>query len=188
MELFEILSAMAAITEIRGDAASKTGKPGIRIAFCWGASFSVLFLLVLNLLGRRSKLQASLLALFLTASLPEAIFQILRASHSCCRGQFGCWVAILAITANYCFPNILPASVFRFLLFVVMPDWLANELRAGIVGGVFCLLICILLLVMEIHANGACSTCLCNVHCCAYWFSMALLFFFTILYLCLGSS
>lgn len=179
MAIMETVSAAVAAA-ISGEFASESGNTGSRSAFSWGASFSVLFLLVLNLLGRRSRLQASLLALFLTASLPEAIFHILR-------GQFGCWVAILAIAANYCFPSIFPASVSRFLLFVVMPDWLAIELREGIAGGVFCLLICILLLILEIHANGGCSSCLCNLHCCAYWFSMALLFFFTILYLCLGS-
>lgn len=82
---------------------------------------------------------------------------------------------------------LLAASLSRFILFVVMPEWLANELRQSIAGGVFCMLICILLLVLEIHANGGCSSCLCNLQCCAYWLSMALLFFFTILYLCLGS-
>ncbi|KNA23400.1 hypothetical protein SOVF_025200 [Spinacia oleracea] len=175
----EMESAVVA-TAIGGDFVTENPNTGIRSAFCWGASFSALFLLVLNLIGRRSSLQASVLTLFLTASLPEAVFQILR-------GQFGCWVAILAVAANYCFPNFFPASLSRFILFVVMPEWLANELRQSIAGGVFCMLICILLLVLEIHANGGCSSCLCNLQCCAYWLSMALLFFFTILYLCLGS-
>ncbi|KMT08516.1 hypothetical protein BVRB_6g137990 [Beta vulgaris subsp. vulgaris] len=173
MEVLQMVSAA-----IAADFASENGN--VSTAFRWGASFSVLFLLVLNLLGRRSRLQASLLAVFLTASLPAAIFQILR-------GQFGRWVAILGIASNYCFPSIFPASVSRFLLFVVMPNWLANELRESLAGGVFCLLICVSLFIMEIHANGGCSSRLCTVHCCAFWFSMALLFFFTILYLCLGS-
>uniref|UniRef100_A0A803KVZ8 LysM domain-containing protein n=1 Tax=Chenopodium quinoa TaxID=63459 RepID=A0A803KVZ8_CHEQI len=112
-------------TVIAGDFASENGNAAIRSAFCWAASFSALFLLVLNLLGRRSRLQASFLALFLTASLPEAVFQILR-------GQFGCWVAIFAIAANYCFPDVFPVSVSRFLFFVVMPNWLAYELRESI--------------------------------------------------------
>ncbi|XP_021719015.1 cold-regulated 413 plasma membrane protein 4-like [Chenopodium quinoa] len=114
-------------TVIAGDFASENGNAAIRSAFCWAASFSALFLLVLNLLGRRSRLQASFLALFLTASLPEAVFQILR-------GQFGCWVAIFAIAANYCFPDVFPVSVSRFLFFVVMPNWLAYELRESIAG------------------------------------------------------
>uniref|UniRef100_A0A803L837 LysM domain-containing protein n=1 Tax=Chenopodium quinoa TaxID=63459 RepID=A0A803L837_CHEQI len=131
VEMMDTFSAMVA-TVIAGDFASENGNAAIRSAFCWGASFSALFLLVLNLLGRRSRLQASLLALFLTASLPEAIFQILR-------GQFGCWVAIFAIAANYCFPDVFPVSVSRFLFFVVMPNWLANELRESIAGAIFCL-------------------------------------------------
>ncbi|CAO2830323.1 unnamed protein product [Amaranthus hypochondriacus] len=179
MEMLEKMSeTVATVTAVVDD--SLASETGIQSAFRWGASFSVLFLLILNLLGRRSRLQASLLALFLTTSLPAPIFQILR-------GQFGCWVAIIAIAGNYCFPSLFPASVSRFLLFVVMPDWLAYELREGISGGVFCLLICILILVLEIHANGGCSCCFCNLHCCAYWFSMVLLFFFTILYLSLGT-
>ncbi|GMH06466.1 hypothetical protein Nepgr_008306 [Nepenthes gracilis] len=96
-----------------------------RSAFQWGASFSALFLLILNQLGRKSTVQASLLILYLITSFPTALFKILR-------GQFGCWVAFLAVIGNLTFPHIIPVS--RVPLFVIIPDWLASELRDSIVG------------------------------------------------------
>lgn len=170
MELIEMVSAMLP----NGDVFES--ERANRSAFRWGASISALLLLILNQLALRSSLQSSLLALFLVTSIPTAGFQILR-------GQFGCWVAAIAIVANYCLPNFFPVS--RFLLFVVIPDWLAYELRETIAGGVFCLVIAILLVILEIYAMGGCRNCECNLLCCGYWFSMALLFFFTVLYLCL---
>ncbi|KAL9245999.1 hypothetical protein vseg_019587 [Gypsophila vaccaria] len=148
---------------------------GSRVAFRWGASFSAMLLLLLNLIGRRSGVQATLLALILVTGLPAVFFQILR-------GQFGCWVAFLSIAASYILPWTLPVA--RFLLFVVIPDSLAYELRESAAGGALCLLLSIVLIVTEVHAMGR-SICTCNWRCLAYWFSMVLLFFFTILYICL---
>ncbi|GAB2282524.1 hypothetical protein Dimus_017065 [Dionaea muscipula] len=156
--------------------ASESGSRG-RSAFQWGASISALLLLVLNQTGRRSSLQASLLVLSLVISLPSVLFKILRE-------QFGYWVAFLAVVANLAFPQIFPVS--RFLLFVVVPDWLAYELRESIAGGVFCLVFGIMIVVTEIHAVGGCGNCQCSLHGVGYWFSMAILLFFIILYLCLG--
>uniref|UniRef100_A0A7C9DSS4 Uncharacterized protein n=1 Tax=Opuntia streptacantha TaxID=393608 RepID=A0A7C9DSS4_OPUST len=76
---------------------------GSRSAFRWGASISALLLLILSRLARRSSLQSSLLALFLVTSLPAAGFKLLR-------GQFGCWIASIAIAANYCLPNFFPGK------------------------------------------------------------------------------
>lgn len=73
--------------------------------------------------------------------------------------------------------------VSRFILFVVTPDWLADRLRDDIVPGILCLMIAILLILTEICGNGGLEICQCNCHCFGYWFGMACLFFFTILYL-----
>ncbi|XP_074309116.1 cold-regulated 413 plasma membrane protein 4-like isoform X3 [Silene latifolia] len=156
MELMEMASEMLVST---GENAAESGT---RLAFRWGVSFSSMVLLALNLIGRRSGLQATFLALILVTSLPAVIFQILR-------GQFGCWVAFLSFAASFFLPSIYPNIVSRFLLFVVIPDWLAYELREGVVGGVFCLILAVLLIITEVHATGGCNFS-CNWRCLVYWF------------------
>ncbi|KAK9678220.1 hypothetical protein RND81_11G197100 [Saponaria officinalis] len=170
MDMMEIVSLMMDFSHEFG------AENGTRVAFRWGASFAAMLLLLLNLIGRRSGVQATLLALILVTSLPAVIFQILR-------GQFGCWVAFLSIAASYILPWVFPVA--RFLLFVVIPDWLAYQLREGMAGGALCLLLGILLIITEVHAIGG-TICTCNWRCLVYWLSMLLLFFFTILYICLG--
>ncbi|XVE82690.1 hypothetical protein DITRI_Ditri16bG0026200 [Diplodiscus trichospermus] len=98
-----------------------------------------------------------------------------------CRGQFGCWVAFLAVASNLLFPQTIPVS--RFILFVVTPDWVADRLRDDIVPGILCLIIATLLIVTEIRGIGGLENCRCNCHCFGYWFGVACLLFFTILYL-----
>ncbi|KAL9257923.1 Cold-regulated 413 plasma membrane protein 4-like protein [Drosera capensis] len=155
---------------------SESGSRG-RDAFEWGASISALLLLVLNQTGRRSGLQASLLVLSLLITFPTVLFKILR-------GEFGYWVAFLAVASNFIFPHIIPVS--RFLLFVVVPDWPTYELRESIAGGIICLLFAVLSIVTELHGIGESGSYRCNLHSLGYWFSFFLFLFFIILYLCLG--
>ncbi|KAL5752776.1 hypothetical protein ACOSP7_022973 [Xanthoceras sorbifolium] len=149
-----------------------------RTSFQWGATISALFLLLLNRTGRRSHRQTNLLVLYLFTSFPTVLFKILR-------GQFGCWVAFLVVGANLFFPQTIPVS--RFILFVITPEWLAEALRDDIVGGYFCLIIGVLLVVTEIREIGGFRNCECTLHCFGYCVVIAFLFFFTILYLCKGT-
>ncbi|KAK4840480.1 hypothetical protein QYF36_009821 [Acer negundo] len=116
---------------------------GARTSFQWAGTISALFLLLLNRTGRKSHTQTTLLVLYLFTAFPTVLFKILR-------GQFGRWVAFLAVGANLFFPRTIPAS--RFILFVITPEWLANGLRDDIVGGFFCLIIGVLLGIAEIQA------------------------------------
>ncbi|OMO84236.1 cold regulated membrane protein [Corchorus olitorius] len=96
-----------------------------RSAFQWGGTIFALFLLLMNRLGRRSHAQTNLLVLYLFTSFPTVLFELLR-------GQFGCWVAFLAVASNLFFPETIPVS--RFILFVITPDWLADRLRDDILA------------------------------------------------------
>ncbi|XVF59558.1 hypothetical protein PTKIN_Ptkin07bG0285800 [Pterospermum kingtungense] len=86
-----------------------------RSAFQWGGTIFALFLLLMNRTGRRSHMQTDLLVLYLFISFPIVLFKLLR-------GQFGCWVAFLAVASNLFFPQTFPVS--RFILFVVAPGCL----------------------------------------------------------------
>ncbi|PKI74296.1 hypothetical protein CRG98_005307 [Punica granatum] len=133
----------------------------------------------MNRTGRKSPTQTTLLVLYLFTSFPTALFKILR-------GQFGSWVAFLAVAANLFFPRTFPVA--RFILFVITPDWVAYGLRGSIVGGVFCLILGIILAVAEIRGLGGFINCRCSCHCSFYWVGMGLLFLFTIFYLSLKVS
>ncbi|XP_057500495.1 cold-regulated 413 plasma membrane protein 1-like isoform X3 [Actinidia eriantha] len=135
------------------------------------------FLLLLNRIGRRSSLQSSLLVLYLFTSFPTVMFKILR-------GQIGCWLAFVAAAVNLFFPEIFPVS--RFPLFVITPDWLADVLHDSIVGGIFCLIFGLLLVVVEIQRIREYANWECNTLNCGYCLGTLLLFFFTIRHLCLG--
>ncbi|XVE82689.1 hypothetical protein DITRI_Ditri16bG0026200 [Diplodiscus trichospermus] len=153
---------------------SDFGSTQTRSAFQWGGTIFALFLLLMNQIGRRSHMQTNLLVLYLFISFPNVLFKLLR-------GQFGCWVAFLAVASNLLFPQTIPVS--RFILFVVTPDWVADRLRDDIVPGILCLIIATLLIVTEIRGIGGLENCRCNCHCFGYWFGVACLLFFTILYL-----
>ncbi|KAK4262217.1 hypothetical protein QN277_027800 [Acacia crassicarpa] len=165
--------AYASEASISPSIASKSSSA--RAAFQWGGTIFDLFLLILNKFGQDSRTQSTLLVLYLFISLPEVLFKILRE-------QFGCWVAFLAIVASMFLPHAVPVPVSRFLLFVI-----AHGLRTSMVGGVFCLVIGISIVMVEIRGNGGFRNCSCNFRCFAYYLCIAFLFFFTILYLCLGN-
>ncbi|KAL6222477.1 hypothetical protein ACLB2K_005869 [Fragaria x ananassa] len=121
------------------------GSSGALNSFQWGGTIFALILLILNRVGRRSGMQSNLLVMYLFTSFPTVLFKILR-------GQFGYWVSFLAVSANLFFPQTFPVS--RFLLFVVTPTWVANGLRYSIVGGIFCLIIGVLVVITAIQGIG----------------------------------
>ncbi|KAI4327542.1 hypothetical protein L6164_019991 [Bauhinia variegata] len=178
MELREAIGSIAFALGAASSASMETKSSRARASFQWGGSIFGLILLILNGLGRSSRTQSNLLVLYLFTSFPGVLFKIVR-------GEFGYWVAFLAIAANLFFPETFPAS--RFLVFVVTPNWIADGLRDSMFGGVFCLIIAILLVITEVRELGGLGHCRCNFHCFAYGFSIAFIFFFTILYLCLGT-
>ncbi|XP_048232236.1 cold-regulated 413 plasma membrane protein 4 isoform X3 [Ricinus communis] len=150
----------------------------------FGSSYSILlvvvcssFLLILIRVGRRSALQTTLLALFLFASFPAGLFKVLR-------GQFGYWIAFIAIAANLYFPETFPVS--HFPLFVLTPDRLAHGLRDSIASGIFCLVLAVFLLVIELRDIGGVRSCGCNIYCFFYSLAIGFLFYFTIMYLSLA--
>ncbi|XP_031270736.1 cold-regulated 413 plasma membrane protein 4-like isoform X3 [Pistacia vera] len=138
-----------------------------RTSFQWGGTVFALFLLLLNRTGRRSHLQTNLLVLYLFTSFPTVLFKILR-------GQVGCWVAFLAVGANLFYPQ-------------TCPDWLADELRDGIAAGIFCLIMGVLLVIIEIRETRGFRDFECSFYCFGYIIGIFFLFFFTISYLCLGT-
>ncbi|XP_065874253.1 cold-regulated 413 plasma membrane protein 4-like [Euphorbia lathyris] len=143
-------------------------------AFQWEGTLSAIFLLIVNWAGRRSALRTSLLVLYLLTSFPESLFKILR-------GEFGCWIAFLAVAANLYFPQTFPVS--RFILFVVTPEWVANGLRNGIGGVIFGLVLAVLLLLAELLQIGVFRNFECGFSCFFYFLGISFLFFFTILHL-----
>ncbi|KAL4354561.1 hypothetical protein GQ457_06G035790 [Hibiscus cannabinus] len=148
------------------------GATRARAAFQWGGTIFALFLLLMNRTGRRSHMLTNLLVLYLFASFPTVLFKLVR-------GQFGCWVAFLAVASNLYFPETFPVP--RFILFVITPCWLADRLRDDNVPGILCLVIAVLITLTEIRGAGGLENCQCGCCCLTYWFSLACLFFFTML-------
>ncbi|KAH1080042.1 hypothetical protein J1N35_019803 [Gossypium stocksii] len=79
------------------------GSTGAQSAFQWGGTIFALFLLLMNRIGQRSHMLTNLLVLYLFASFPTVLFEIVR-------GQFGCWVAFLAVALRLFFPDTFPGS------------------------------------------------------------------------------
>lgn len=144
-------------------------------SFQWGGTASALFLLLLNrTAGWPSAMRTNLLVLYLLTSFPTVLFKILR-------GQFGHWIACLAVAANLFLPQTFPVS--RFILFVITPSWFVDGLRGSFVGGIFCLVIAILLVIREIQGIGRLRNCETRLFGIGYCLGIFFLFLFTILYL-----
>ncbi|KAF9620218.1 hypothetical protein IFM89_010953 [Coptis chinensis] len=124
--------------------------------FQWGGTISAIALLILNAMRQSSRTQTSLLVAYLMSSLPTFVFNLFR-------GEFGYWVAFLAVGAHLFFPQNF--SVSRFVLFVITPSWLAHELHDTIVGVILCLAIGVFLLIEEIRGIGGCANCQWNLLC-----------------------
>ncbi|XP_041011576.1 cold-regulated 413 plasma membrane protein 4-like [Juglans microcarpa x Juglans regia] len=154
--------------------ASPEKSSAARSSFQWGGTFFALFLLLLNRTGQRSSMKTTLLVLYLFTSFPTALFKIIR-------GQFGCWVAFLAVAANLFDPRTFPAA--RFLLFVITPDGLVDGLRDDLFSCIFCLIIGVSVVIIELRAVGG-GNCQFSCHCFASYLGIVFLFYFTIQYLC----
>ncbi|XP_057500497.1 uncharacterized protein LOC130784594 isoform X4 [Actinidia eriantha] len=87
---------------------------------------------------------------------------------------------------NWMLACLCCCCISRFPLFVITPDWLADVLHDSIVGGIFCLIFGLLLVVVEIQRIREYANWECNTLNCGYCLGTLLLFFFTIRHLCLG--
>lgn len=132
-------------------------------------SFFNRFLLFLNQKGRRSSIQPTLIVLYLFTSFPTVLFKIIR------------YPAVF----YYCIYYSVLLLCFLLLYLLQCPDWVADGLRGSICSGILCLLIGVLLVITEVRGIGQLSNCQCNFYCFCYCLGIALLFFFTIRYLCL---
>lgn len=79
------------------------------------------------------------------------------------------------------------SAVARFVLFVIAPNWVANGLRDSMVGGVFCLVLGVIFVVVEIQGVGGLTDCSCSCRCFFCCIGIGLLFLFTIFYLSWGA-
>ncbi|KAI3760892.1 hypothetical protein L1987_51294 [Smallanthus sonchifolius] len=133
-------------------ACTKLGGLGFGTSFLsWVASFSAIYLLILDRTNWRSNMLTSLLVPYIFFSLPPSLFYFLR-------GQFGMWVAFIAVVLRLFFPRHFPDWLeipgSLILLLVVAPKLFAPVFRDSLVSIVICLLIGCYLLQEHIRASG----------------------------------
>ncbi|XAR57851.1 hypothetical protein NMG60_11026134 [Bertholletia excelsa] len=132
--------------------ATKLGGLGFGTAFLqWVASFAAIYLLILDRTNWRTNMLTSLLVPYIFFSLPSVLFSFLR-------GEFGKWVAFIAVVLRLFFPRHFPDWLEMpgslILLLVVAPSFFASTLRHSWVGVVICLLIGCYLLQEHIRVSG----------------------------------
>ncbi|ESQ53402.1 hypothetical protein EUTSA_v10026271mg [Eutrema salsugineum] len=117
----------------------------------WAASISAIYLLILDRTNWRTKMLTTLLVPYIFFTLPFVIFNFLR-------GDFGKWIALIAVTIRlFCpkhFPDWLEIPGALVLLLVVAPSLIAGTLRESWVGAVICLVIACYLFHEHIKASG----------------------------------
>ncbi|EOA17441.1 hypothetical protein CARUB_v10005760mg [Capsella rubella] len=117
----------------------------------WAASFSAIYLLILDRTNWRTKMLTTLLVPYIFFTLPSVIFQFFS-------GDFGKWIALIAITIRLFFPKQFPdwleIPAALILLLVVAPSLIAGTLRESWVGAVICLVIACYLFHEHIKASG----------------------------------
>ncbi|MFS7947768.1 putative cold-regulated 413 protein [Helianthus anomalus] len=133
-------------------ACTKLGGLGFGTSFLsWVASFSAIYLLILDRTNWRTNMLTSLLVPYIFFSLPPSLFHFLR-------GQFGMWVAFIAVVLRLFFPRHFPDWLeipgSLILLLVVAPKLFAHASRESWVGVVICLMIGCYLLQEHIRASG----------------------------------
>ncbi|KAG6485980.1 cold-regulated 413 plasma membrane protein 2-like [Zingiber officinale] len=115
------------------------------------ASFAAIYLLILDRTNWKTNMLTSLLIPYIFFSLPSLIFSFLR-------GEFGKWVALIAVVLRLFFPRRFPDWLEMpgalILLLVVAPGFFANTIRGGIVGYFICLAIGCYLIQEHIRASG----------------------------------
>ncbi|KAL9690370.1 hypothetical protein QQ045_010768 [Rhodiola kirilowii] len=132
--------------------AARLGGLGFGTSFLkWVASFSAIYLLILDRTNWRTNMLTSLLIPYIFLSLPSSIFHLLR-------DDVGKWIAFVAVVLRLFFPRHfpdwleLPGSLI--LLLVVSPGFFAHTLRGSWVGVAICLAIGCYLLQEHIRASG----------------------------------
>ncbi|KAF3333843.1 cold-regulated 413 plasma membrane protein 2-like protein [Carex littledalei] len=119
--------------------------------FKFFASFSAIYLLILDRTNWRTNMLTSLLVPYIFLSLPAVLFSFLR-------GEFGKWVTFIGIVLRLFFPRYypnwmeMPGSLL--LLLVVAPGFIAYTIRDGLSGVFICLGIGCYLLQEHIRASG----------------------------------
>ncbi|OMO56794.1 Cold-regulated plasma membrane [Corchorus capsularis] len=132
--------------------ATKLGGLGFGTSFLkWVASFAAIYLLILDRTNWRTNMLTSLLIPYIFFSLPTVLFDFLR-------GDFGKWVAFIAVVLRLFFPRHFPDWLEMpgslILLLVVAPSFFAHTLKYSWVGVLICLLIGCYLLQEHIRASG----------------------------------
>lgn len=79
---------------------------------------------------------------------------------------------------------LLICTVARFVLFVIIPNWLSDGLRHGVTGGVFCVMIGVLLIVTEVLKYQSVMAHQSKLHTFGFTICIISLSYFTVLYLC----
>ncbi|CAH2076345.1 unnamed protein product [Thlaspi arvense] len=117
----------------------------------WAASISAIYLLILDRTNWRTKMLTTLLVPYIFFTLPYVIFNFFS-------GDFGKWIALIAVTIRlFCpkqFPDWLEIPAALVLLVVVAPSLIAWTLRESWVGAVICLVIACYLFHEHIKASG----------------------------------
>ncbi|XP_062177446.1 cold-regulated 413 plasma membrane protein 1-like [Alnus glutinosa] len=119
----------------------------------WIASFSAIYLLVLDRTNWKTNILTSLLIPYIFLSLPSLLFNIFR-------GEIGKWIAFVAVVLRlffpkkYNYPEWLELPCALILLMVVAPSLLANTVRNDWIGVTICLVIACYLLQEHIRASG----------------------------------
>ncbi|CAI9110049.1 OLC1v1010011C1 [Oldenlandia corymbosa var. corymbosa] len=134
------------------DHTTKLGGLAVGTSFLkWVASFAAIYLLILDRTNWRTNMLTSLLVPYIFLSLPAVLFNFLR-------GEFGKWVAFIAVVLRLFFPRHFPDWLEMpgslILLLVVSPNLFAHTLRDNLVGVIICLCIGCYLLQEHIRASG----------------------------------
>ncbi|KAG6663239.1 cold-regulated 413 plasma membrane protein 2-like [Carya illinoinensis] len=117
----------------------------------WVASFSAIYLLILDRTNWRTNMLTSLLVPYIFFSLPSVLFNFFR-------GEVGKWIAFIAVVLRLFFPRHFPDWLEMpgslILLLVVAPSFFADTLKDSWVGILICLIIGCYLLQEHIRASG----------------------------------
>ncbi|KAM0937388.1 hypothetical protein DsansV1_C25g0187951 [Dioscorea sansibarensis] len=115
------------------------------------ASFAAIYLLILDRTNWKTNILTSLLIPYIFLSLPSVLFSLLR-------GEFGKWIAFIAVVLRLFFPRRFPDWLelpgALILLLVVAPSFFADTIRGSVAGVIICLLIGCYLLQEHIRASG----------------------------------
>ncbi|CAJ2635508.1 cold-regulated 413 plasma membrane protein 2 [Trifolium pratense] len=132
--------------------ATMVGGKGIGMSFLrWIASFAAIYLLILDRTHWRTNMLTSLLVPYIFFSFPGSLFNFFR-------GEFGKWIAFVAVVLrlffNKHFPDSLEMPGSMILLLTVAPDLFAIKFRNNWIGVAIDLFIGCYLLQEHIRATG----------------------------------